>query len=114
MILHPRMDRTISLSIMYLVSGSVILSALLLPLSWRGGILVISQALFIGLYFLLDVYVIEVLPTEVRNLGFNLLESVSKAASALAPYVVELGGETALLGGFGGIGRSTHGGVTRD
>lgn len=99
--LHPRVDRTSGLVTTYLLAGTITLLALLLPFSWRGGLLIISQALFIGLYFLLDVYVIEILPTEVRNFGFNLLESVSKTGSALAPFVVDLGGETVVLAVFG-------------
>ena len=30
---------------------------------------------------------------QVRNFGFNLLESISKAGSALAPLIVDLGGQ---------------------
>ena len=83
----------------------ILLLSLALPPLGQGLLLIPLQALFGGLYYLLDVYVIEVWPTEVtwtnqhcsysqvRNFGFNMLESISKTGSALAPLVVDLGGQ---------------------
>ena len=34
---------------------------------------------------------------QVRNFGFNMLESVSKTGSALAPLVVDLGGQVGVM-----------------
>ena len=44
---------------------SVLLLSLALPPIGQGLLLILLQALFSGLYYLLDVYVIEVWPTEV-------------------------------------------------
>ena len=87
----------------------LLLLSLALPPLGQGLLLIPLQALFGGLYYLLDVYVIEVWPTEVtrtnqhcsysqvRNFGFNMLESVSKMGSALAPLVVDLGGQVGVI-----------------
>jgi len=103
MLLHPKVNRCPSLLATLSFTGLVLLLSLPMQPIGQGLLLILSQALFSGLYYLLDVYVIEVWPTEVRNFGFNLLESISKAGSALAPLVVDLGGQVAVLSVFGGV-----------
>merc|ERR1719234_144387 len=103
MLVHPKVNRCPSLLAMLSFTGSVLLLSLAMPPIGQGFLLILSQALFSGLYYLLDVYVIEVWPTEVRNFGFNLLESISKTGSALAPLIVDLGGQVAVLAVFGGV-----------
>ena len=114
-IIFSKVDRRPSLLAILSLTGALMLVSLAVPADVQGVLLVVNQALFSGLYYLIDVYVIEVWPTEVhisyifckedikwrggllfvqvRNCGFNMMESVSKAGSAIAPQIVDLGGQ---------------------
>lgn len=93
---YHRVNRTPCLASGYLLAGLVAISFCLVPdhLAYlRPVIMVVSQALFVGSYFMVDTYAPELLPTPTRNFGFNLMDSISKTGSALAPFVVDIGGE---------------------
>jgi len=85
-------DRTKCLWILYLLSGTVAISFFFIP-SWaRPVVFVVAQSLFAGNYFMVDTFIPELLPTPTRNFGFSFLEFVSKSGSAIAPFIVDLGG----------------------
>ena len=60
------MDRRPSLLAILSLTGALMLVSLAVPADVQGVLLVVNQALFSGLYYLIDVYVIEVWPTEVH------------------------------------------------
>ena len=82
MLLHPKVSRQTNLLPLYIIfskvdrrpsllailslTGALMLLSLAVPADVQGVLLVVNQALFSGLYYLIDVYVIEVWPTEVH------------------------------------------------
>ena len=66
------MDRRPSLLAILSLTGALMLVSLVVPADVQGVLLVVNQALFSGLYYLIDVYVIEVWPTEVHTYIIDL------------------------------------------
>ena len=65
-IIFSKVDRRPSLLAILSFTGALMLLSLAVPADVQGVLLVVNQALFSGLYYLIDVYVIEVWPTEVH------------------------------------------------
>ncbi|TRY73794.1 hypothetical protein TCAL_07768 [Tigriopus californicus] len=94
---YAEMRRTITLFLLCGLSGGFCIAFLFLDESLsltRGIWLIVCQALITSNFFLLNTYTAEVFSTDVRNSVFSLIESFGKFGSLLAPFVVDLGGET--------------------
>ena len=65
-IIFSKVNRRPSLLAILSLTGALMLLSLAVPVDVQGVLLVVNQALFSGLYYLIDVYVIEVWPTEVH------------------------------------------------
>ena len=65
-IIFSKVDRRPSLLAILSLTGALMLLSLAVPADVQGVLLVVNQALLSGLYYLIDVYVIEVWPTEVH------------------------------------------------
>lgn len=95
--LYKQINRTYCLAVFYALAGMIAISFFIVPTdskhtAARPVLLVITQALFVGNYFLVDTYAPELYPTNIRNFAFNVMDSVSKMGSALAPFIVDLAG----------------------
>jgi len=90
---YQKMKRIPCLLTGFIVSGIVALSFGVVPEQGRPVVMVLAQALFVGNFYMADTYSPELMPTPARNLGFNLMDAISKVGSAVAPFIVELGGE---------------------
>ena len=88
-----QIGRKYSLLILYTVNAAFAISFYLSPLTARPYIFVVTTSLFLGNYFMLDTFILELLPTTTRNFGFNLLETFAKIGSASASFVVDLAGQ---------------------
>ena len=79
--IHTQIHRTTCLTVSYMMSGLITISYFLVPIKHgiiRIIIFVLSQAMIVADFYMVDTYTQDIFSTDIRQSTFNILDSLSK------------------------------------